>query len=211
MELSRRVDKLQKLHHQLCQLHALFHVHDALIGASRILLRRQQPGFQNIVVHAHQPVDGVVVHLALLAMLDGELQELDLFGAALDAPVQNHGLKPAEFRVFRRDLPQTGKAPVSVDDPPVVQHHARLPLVHKLDVGLGFADGVGVALHNEALDDLVISLPVRRFRSPPAVLGAVLADPGGDAVVLVIVVKLIQLDPVHRIGLGHAVYGKLPG
>ena len=190
MELPRRVDELQKLQHQLRQLHPLFHVGDALVGASRVLLRGQQAGFQNVVVHAHQPVDGVVVHLPLLAVLNGELQELDLLGAALDAPVQNDGLEPAEFRVFSGELPEAGKAPVSVDDPAVVQYHARLPLLHELDVGRGFADGVGIALHNEALDDLVVRLPVRRFRGLPAVLGPVLADPCGDAVVLVVVVEL---------------------
>ena len=131
--------------------------------------------------------------------------------AALDAPVQNNSLEPAEFRVFSGELPEAGKAPVSGDDPAVVQYHARLPLLHELDVGRGFADGVGIALHNEALDDLVVRLPVRRFRGLPAVLGPVLADPCGDAVVLVVVVELVQLDPVHRVGLGRAVHGKLPG
>ena len=168
-------------------------------------------GLQDVLIEAHQPVDGVVVHLALLAVLDGQLQQLDLLGAGLQAPVQNHRLEELKARAGGRQLPQAGEAAVAVDDPAVVERHAGLPLVHQLDVGAGLPQGLRVALHNKALNDGVIGLPVLRVRGLPAVLGAVLADPGGDAVVLVVVVQPVQPDFIDRIGLRDAVDGQLSG
>ena len=144
-------------------------------------------------------------------MLDGQLQHLDLLETAFDVPIQDDRLKIVEPIVLLGKPPQAGEAAVTIDDPSIVEYYTWLPLIHHFDVGLGLADSVRIALHNELLNDLIVGSAVGRIRSLSVMARAILADPSGDPVILVVVKQPVQPDLIHGVCLGDPVDGQFSG
>ena len=167
--------------------------------------------FHDVRINSHQSINGIIVHLALFAVLNGKLQQFDLLRAVFNIPIKDYGLKIVEAWIFGGQSPQAGKAAISVNNPTIRQHHTSLPLIHHLNVTLGLANGIGIALHNELLDYIVVLFALGNIRCLPSVLCFILADPCCNTVVLVIVKQPIQSDFIDRVRLSQAIYCQLAG
>ena len=187
----------------------LLNVLDRRVRASGILLDGEKPVVDDVVVNTDKSVDGVVVDFALLAMLDGKLEQLDSLGVVSNACGEDDRLEPVKTLVLSGEPPQAREPAVAVNDEAVGEYHAGNPLIEQLDVVRRFLDGIFVALDDEAFDDFVVCLEFRLIGQASVMFGAILADPRGDAVVLMVVVQLVEPDAVHLMGAALPVDGEL--
>ena len=103
-ELLGGVAELEELRHEVRLLHQRVHLSHRHVGAFRILLGGEQTVLQDIVVDAHKAIDGVVIDLALLPELDGQLELLDASPILRHFLGQDHRIDPVELLVVLRKL-----------------------------------------------------------------------------------------------------------
>ena len=205
MELVLGVGKLQELVHIAGFYNLLLELLGLNANALGVLFLREQVGADDVVVDAHQAVDGIVADLFFLAMLDRKLQHLDLLGIVTQALGKNNSLKPAKTWVFGGKTTQTGKAAVAVDDQAVGQHHAGALLRTQGNATLRLFDGILIAVDDKTLNDVVAGRDVQLIKRTLAMFGLIAANPRGDAVVLHVIAQELKLNAVNGIHLGLAV------
>ena len=204
--MKGRVDKVEEFYHEP---RLYDHVPDLLRGVvseSGVLLLGEELVFDDVVIDADESVDGVVVDLRLLAMLNGKLEHLDSPRVIGEAFVKNDCFEPVELGVLFGETTQTGETTVAVDDETVGENNRGLTLIEGLDVLHRGVESARVALDDKLLDDFIVGLAVGAI-GEGTLLGLVTGNPRGDAVVLDIVVQQVELDAIDLVRLGHTVDG----
>ncbi len=136
IEFPTGVDELQILDHQLGLLDHLLDLRELLVGVQHILLFREVFVDDDVIVDVDEVVDRIVVHRTLLAMLQVELEPLDVDIGEPFFRVEDDCLEEHIHPVVTSQMAETGESTVPVHDGPIVEHHTRHPLSEVLDVVL---------------------------------------------------------------------------
>ncbi len=211
MILPRNTHKRKKVNDQLRDFQPALDLAHRHTGAFRILVDRQKARLNNIVVRADGKVDQIIIYTLFFTMLDGKLEHFDLLMVLLHRGFQNDSFKIIERRIFRMQQTKAGEPPVAVNDSAVGKHDAGFALIHERDVIFGLFHRRGVAGDDKALDGFVILLPIQSVKCRVLRIAFVLGDPGGDAVVLVVIIQQVEPDAIYRVGLRYSAEGEFSG
>ena len=211
MILLRQPQICQKFTDHAGNLNALADIRHRLVGAVCILLNGEKPRLDHIAVGAHRVINEVVVHFLFLAVLNRQLQQLDLLFVRMDIHIHDYGLKIHRFGLLPLKSSEAGVSAVAVHDAAIRQRDARLPLADDGNVFLGLLNRLGIALNDKVLNDPVVDLRIQAAQRVPAVFRLIAGDPCGDAVIPVVVIKGVQADPVNRIDHRLSTVGDFSG